>query len=370
MNPNGSKWWRLRYKLASKDNMLSVGTYPDVSLTKARAARDEARELIAAGINPSHHRRDEEAKAGRDTLEAIAREWLEVQRSKVKAQTVDRTLSRFERCLFPYLGKRLLNSIKPIDLLTCFKRLQATGATDAAHRLRSECSQLWRYAIPTGRAERDMPHDLIGLLDAHKSRHFAALTEPADVAKLMRDIHGYQGSPVVRAAVLLSALLFQRPGEIRQMEWAQVDLERAQWRYTVSKTNTLHAVPLANQAVAALRELQPLTGRGRYVFPGARSSARALSDNGVRTALRTMGYTNEQMTAHGFRAMARSLLAERGWRTDAIERQLAHKAAGPLGSAYDRAQFLEERTRMMQSCRGGASRLPLWCRTLVDPIES
>lgn len=353
VEPNGTKRWELRYTLAGRDGRFGCGLYPDVSLAKACERRDAARVLVANGENPAQHRKIELAKVNADTVGAVVREWLETRQVRSAESTRQRIASRFDRYVIPYLGNKQLIRVTPLELLSCLKRVQATGHKDVAHRLRGECSQVWRYAIPSGRADRDMPHDLIGALEPHERKHFAALTEPADVARLMRDIPNYHGSPEVRAALVLSALLFQRPGEIRQMKWEQLNLDGAEWRYVVSKTKrkdgTVHIVPLPFQALDTLRELRPLTGRSPYVFPGARSSQRPLSNNAVRIALRAMGYTAEQMTAHGFRAMARSLLAEQGWPIDVIERQLSHKASGPLGAAYDRAKYLDERRRLMQA---------------------
>jgi integrase len=283
--------------------------------------------------------------------------------------TVGRML---ERDVLPYIGKRPTTEIKTRELIAVFDRIRSRGVEETARRARTIVGQVFRYAIRRGIAEQDPTQALKGERRVKPVKHFAAFTDPDDVARLMRAIYDYKGTPEVRAAHKLSALLFQRPGEIRQMQWTQLDFEAAQWRYVVNKTKrhtgASHIVPLPVQAVAILHELHPLTGHGlglqpdapRYVFPTPKTKLRPLSENAVRQALRNMGFTNDEMTAHGFRAMARSLLAERGWKPDAIERQLSHKAAGPLGAAYDRAAYLEERRAMMQACRlpGQPARAP------------
>ena len=359
VTPAGGKLWRLKYRRPGtrKENLLSLGSYPDVSLKRARQKRDDARTLLADGIDPAAKRKAE-ANATADTFAAIAREWMEQTESKREAETNRMIRQRTEADLLPHLGARPINDIRAPELLAALRRVEARGALVIAKRLRQIAGQIFRYAVVTGRAERDPSGDLRGALKASPERHHAALTEPAAVGGLLRAIDGYQGSPIVRAALQLSPLLFQRPGEIRAMQWGEIDFDAAEWRVPAEKMKkrVAHIVPLSAQAVAILRDLQPLTGGGiagkpdapRYVFPGARTRMRPMSNNTVNASLRRIGYTGEQMTAHGFRATARTLLAELGWMPDAIERQLAHKASGPLGAAYDRAQFLDERRKMMQ----------------------
>jgi len=285
---------------------------------------------------------------------------MEQTRAKRATSTNDTIKTRTEIDLLPWLGMRPINEIKGPELLAVLRRVEARGSLIVAKRLRQIAGQIFRYAVATGRAERDPSGDLRGALKSPGAeRHHAALTAPADVAELMRAIDGYAGHFPTRCALQLSPLLFVRPGELRHAEWGEIDLGAGQWRIPAAKMKmkNAHIVPLSTQAVGILRELYPLTGAGipgkpnapRYVFPGARSHARPMSGNTVNAALRRIGYTGEQMTAHGFRATARTLLAELGWMPDAIERQLAHKASGPLGAAYDRAQFLDERRRMMQA---------------------
>lgn len=361
VQPNGSRWWRVDYRRpgSGKRNTLSLGTYPDVSLKRAREKREEARKLLADGIDPGA-KRQAERTANPDTFEAIAREWLAQTEAKRVATTNATIKERMEADLLPYIGLRPINDIKAPELLAALRRVEARGSLIVAKRLRQIAGQVFRYAVATGRAERDPSGDLRGALRSPGAeRHHAALTSPADVGELLRAIDGYTGSPITRAALVLSPLLFVRPGELRAAEWTEFDLDANEWRIPAAKMKmrTAHIVPLSTQAVGILRDLYPLTGgviagkpdAPRYVFPGARSRLRPMSNNTVNASLRRIGYTGEQMTAHGFRATARTLLAELGWMPDAIERQLAHKASGPLGAAYDRAQFLTERRKMMQA---------------------
>lgn len=359
--PNASKYWRLKYRFGGKEKRLAFGVYPAVSLKDAREKRDSARRQIGNGIDPGLAKRVAKiALAGADSFEAIAREWLGQTNAKRVATTNETIRTRLELDLLPWLGKRPVNDIKAPDLLAVLRRVEARGSLIVAKRLRQIAGQIFRYAVATGRAERDPSGDLRGALKSRGAeRHHAALTTPAEVGALMRAIDGYRGQPVTRWALQLSPLLFVRPGELRAAEWTEFDLDAAEWRIPAAKMKMrqAHIVPLSTQAVDILRELYPLTGDGipskpcspRYLFPGARSHTRPMSNNTVNAALRRIGYTGDQMTAHGFRATARTLLAELGWMPDAIERQLAHKASGPLGAAYDRAQFLVERRKMMQA---------------------
>jgi len=364
VNPNGSKWWRFAYSFGGREKMLSFGTYPDVSLNLARRRRDEARRLLAEGINPSDQRREARAVAAAsalNTFTAVVESWKADELAANSAEYQRNVARMLERDVLPYVGERPIVEIKTRELIAVFDRIRQRGVEETARRARMIVGQVFRYAIRRGIADYDPTQALKGERRVKPVKHFAAFTDPDDVAGLMRAIYDYKGTPEVRAALKLSALLFQRPGEIRQMQWTQLDLDAAQWRYVVNKakrhTGASHIVPLPAQAVVILRDLHPLTGHGlnlkpeatRYVFPTPKTRLRPLSENAVRQALRNMGFTNDEMTAHGFRAMARSLLAERGWKPDAIERQLSHKAAGPLGAAYDRAAFLDERKAMMQA---------------------
>lgn len=359
--PGGAKYWRLKYRHGGKEKRLAIGVYPEVGLKEARDKRDAARRLLREGVDPSVAKRAARiAQAGADSFEALAREWM-AQTAGKRVQTTNSTiLARLEADLFPWLGKRPVNEIKAPELLAALRRVEARGSLIIAKRLRQLAGQVFRYAVATGRAERDPSGDLRGALKSPGAeRHHAALTTPAEVGALMRAIDGYQGQFVTRCALALSPLLFVRPGELRAAEWPEFDLEAGEWRIPAAKMKMrqAHIVPLSTQAIALLRDLMPLTGQGvagrpdapRYLFPGARARTRPMSNNTVNAALRRIGYGGDQMTAHGFRATARTLLAEQGWLPDAIERQLAHKASGPLGAAYDRAQYLAERRRMMQA---------------------
>jgi len=378
--PNGSKYWRCKYRFGGKEKRLAFGVYPIVSLKGARDKRDAARKLIANGVDPSATKRATKiAQTGADSFEAIAREWLEQTEAKRVATTNDTIKSRVEADLLPWLGKRPINDIKAPELLATLRRVEARGSLIVAKRLRQIAGQIFRYAVATGRAERDPSSDLRGALKSPGAeRHFAALTSPADVGTLMHAIDGYQGQYITRCALALSPLLFVRPGELRSAEWPEFDLEVGEWRIPADKMKMrqAHIVPLSTQAVAILLDLHALTGNGipakpdapRYLFPGARSHTRPMSNNTVNAALRRIGYTGEQMTAHGFRATARTLLAELGWKPDAIERQLAHKASGPLGAAYDRAQFLAERRKMMQAWADYLDKLRVDDKNKIVPL--
>lgn len=364
VNPNGSKWWRFAYRYSGKERLLSFGTYPEVSLALARERRDDARKLIAAGTDPSEHRREQRAAAAvaaLNSFEAVTAHWTANElaiNSDEYCKTVGRML---ERDVLPYVGSRPIAEIKTRELIAVFNRIRERGVDETARRARVIVGQVFRYAIRRGILDYDPTQALRGERRRTPVKHHAAFIEPADVARLMQAINGYKGTPEVRAALKLSALLWQRPGEIRHMQWSELDWDAKEWRYVVNKTRRhtamTHIVPLPDQAVAILREIEPLTGHRltlrpdapHYVLPTPRTRLRPLSENAVRQALRNMGFTNEDMTAHGFRAMARSRLSEMGWKTDAIERQLSHKASGPLGSAYDRALFLSERRAMMQA---------------------
>lgn len=359
--PNESKYWRFKYRFDGKEKRLAFGVYPSVSLKDAREKRDSARRLIGNGVDPSLAKRAAKiARAGADSFEAVAREWLQQTNAKRAVSTNETIKARLEVDLLPWLGKLHVNEIKAPELLASLRRVEARGSLIVAKRLRQIAGQIFRYAVATGRAERDPSGDLRGALKSPGAeRHHAALTEPAAVGALMRAIDGYKGQFITRCALQLSPLFFVRPGELQAAEWTEFDLDAGEWRIPSAKMKMrqAHIVPLSTQAVQILRELYPLTGDGvsakpglpRYLFPGARSRTRPMSSNTVNAALRRIGYTGEQMTAHGFRATARTLLAELGWMPDAIERQLAHKASGPLRAAYDRAQFLVERRKMMQA---------------------
>jgi integrase len=353
ISPRGGKWWRLKYRYAGKEKRVSLGVYPEVNLKKARARTIDARQLLDAGVDPSESRRaakTAQMDGAANSFEVVAREWIEHQMKTWVKGHGERILTRFERDIFPWIGTRPIADLTAPELLTTVRRIEKRGALETAHRALGNCGQVFRYAIATGRAKRDPSTDLRGALPAVKPTHFAAITEPKPVGALLRAIDGYEGSLTVRCALRLAPLVFVRPGELRQAEWTAMDLDGGEWRYTVTKTNTPHIVPLSSQAVAILHELKQLTGRGRYVFSSARSSQRPMSDNAILAAMRRMGIAKDEMSGHGFRAMARTILDEvLGFRPDFIERQLAHAVRDPNGRAYNRTAHLVERRKMMQA---------------------
>lgn len=352
VTPSGGKWWRLKYRFDGKEKLLSLGVYPDTGLKDARDSRDEARKLLAKGIDPSENRKAKKtarADLAANSFEVVAREWFAKYEPTWAKDHANRTIRRFERDVFPWIGGNAIAEIKAPELLAVMRRIEKRGALETAHRALGNCGQVFRYAIATGRAIRDPSGDLRGALPPVKGEHFAAVTEPKQVAELLRTLDGYQGTLAVACALRLAPLVFVRPGELRNAEWADIDLDAAEWRYTVTKTNTAHIVPLATQAVTILRELHALTGAGRLVFPGARSNGRPMSDNAILAAMRRLGIGKDEMSGHGFRAMARTILDEvLGVRPDLIEHQLAHAVKDPNGRAYNRTAHLPERRKMMQ----------------------
>ena len=351
--PAGGKWWRLKYRYAGKEKRLSLGTYPDTGLKDAREKRDAARKLLAAGVDPGEQRKAAKAageERAANSFEVIAREWFAKHEPLWSLGHSSKVIARLENDAFPWLGGRPIADITAKELLTTVNRIVDRGAVETAHRVLQYCNQVLRYSIVTGRAERNPAADLRGALPPVKQTHHAAIIEPHAIGGLLRAIDGYQGSFVTRCALRLAPLLFVRPGELRHAEWAEFDLDAAQWNLPAEKMKMRepHLVPLAPQAVAILRELQALTGGGRYLFPSARSPRRPMSDNAVLSALRRMGYANDEMSGHGFRAMARTVLDEvLHFRPDYIEHQLAHAVKDPNGRAYNRTAHLAERRKMM-----------------------
>jgi len=349
----GSKLWRLKYRHEGKEKLLSLGKYPEVGLAEARQKKEEARKLIAAGIDPGAVKKAQKQAETEETetFEVIAREW-HTKFSPTWAKThTDGIMSRLERDIFPWIGKRPIAEIKAPELLTVIRRVESRGALESAHRVRTIAGQVFRYAVATGRAERDPAADLKGALPPKKVKHHAAIIDPKEICALLRAIDGYTGHFVVKCALRIAPLVFVRPGELRHAEWSEIDFEEATWNIPANKMKMKdpHLVPLCRQAVEILKDLQPLTGTGRYVFPSARSFARPMSENAILAALRRMGYSKEEMTGHGFRAMARTILDEvLQVRPDFIEHQLAHAVRDPNGRAYNRTAHLAERKRMMQ----------------------
>jgi len=351
----GGKYWRMDYAHAGKRKTLALGIYPEVTLAKARQRREKARELLADNIDPGVAKREEkqaQADAAANTFEAVARVWLKKTEAKRAEVTQSRVTTLLEKDVFPFLGNLPISTIKPRDVLEkAVRKIEARGSIDTAHRAKQICGQIFRYAVAVGMAERDVTADLRGALATIPESHFAAITEPKQAGELMRAIFEYTGHPCTVAALKLTPLVFVRPGELRTAEWSEIDLENAEWRIPGSKMKMKvdHLVPLSRQALQLLLSVQPITGHGRYVFPSLRTGERPMSENTINAALRGMGYSKEVHTAHGFRAMARTIMDEvMGERVDLIEHQLAHAVKDPNGRAYNRTAHLPARREMMQ----------------------
>lgn len=352
VSPAGGKWWRVKYRFNGKEKRLSVGTYPEVTLKDARDKRDELRKLLASGIEPSSHRKMLKSVSIENSIysfEVIAQEWLAKHLptwSDSHAKTVARL---FERDLIPCLGKSPIGSITPPQILEALRKIEARGAIETAHRAMGYCSQVFRYGVAVGRVESDPTRDLRSALTPFKNEHFSAPTDPIKLTHLLRTIDGYHGTYTVYNALRLAPLVFVRPLELRSAKWSDINFDTAEWRFTATKTNTPHIVPLATQAITILRELHEYTKTSPYVFPSARSNTRPMSNNAVLGALRRLGIEKEEACGHGFRAVARTLLDEvLGFRPDIIEHQLAHAVKDPNGRAYNRTVHLAERKVMMQ----------------------
>lgn len=352
VHSNGSKYWRLKYRFGGREKLLALGVYPEVSLADARQRRDDARKLLANGIDPGEFKQQAKRainEISANSFEAAAREWYAQNKAGWSESHGERIIRRLERDIFPWIGGKPIATLTAPDLLSAVRRIESRGAVETSHRALQNCGQILRYAVQNGRAERDFSADLKGALPQVRKTHLAAVTEPEKVAPMLRAFDSYSGSFVTKCALRLAPLVFVRPGELRHAEWADIDLEAGEWRYMVTKTQTPHLVPLARQAVEILKELHPLTGQGRYVFPSARTSERPMSDNAILAALRRMNIGKDEMTGHGFRAMARTILDEvLGVRPDFIEHQLAHSVKDPNGRAYNRTAHLAERRKMMQ----------------------
>ena len=348
------KYFRLDYRFLGKRKTLAIGVYPDVTLKKAREKRDDARRLLQNGIDPAQHRKETKAiqKQGADNcFEALAREWYTKNKhvwTKGHARTIIR---RLELNIFPWLGSKPIASITAPELLAVLRRIEERGALESAHRVLQICGQVFRYAIATGRAERNPSADLRGALPPTKPKRMSTITNPDKIGELLRAIDGYAGHLVTRCALRLAPLVFVRPGELRKAEWAEIDLENAEWKIPADKMKGRipHIVPLSSQAIEIFREIAPLTRNGRYVFPSLRTAQRPMSNNTVLAALRRLGYAKSEMSGHGFRSMASTVLHEQGWMSDVIERQLAHAERNSIKAAYNHAQHILERREMMQS---------------------
>jgi integrase len=368
VTPSGGKLWRFKYRFNNKEKKLAFGSYPEISLLDARRRRDDARRLLANSVDPGDVRKAQKQAniPETETFEVIAREWHTRFISTWTTGHAETIMSRLERDLFPWIGKYPIAAIKAPELLAVLRRVESRGALESAHRIRTICGQVFRYAVATGRAERDPAADLKGALPQPQEKHRAAITDPAEVGKLLRAIDGYQGSFIVKCALQIAPLVFVRPGELRHAEWAEIDFENAQWNIPAGKMKMKepHLVPLSKQAIEILTELKKLTGSGRYVFPG-RTSQRPMSDNAILAALRNMGYPKEEMSGHGFRAMARTILDEvLQVRPDFVEHQLAHAVRDPNGRAYNRTAHLDERIKMMKMWADYLDRLRVGAKVL------
>ena len=356
--PSGGKTFRLKFRFAGLEKTLTIGRYPQISLTQARKKAAEARETLAQGIDPAEQKQvtkqatiaakqAEQAKTT-NTLEAIAREWFAT-KTAWKDSHGERVFRRLELFILPTLGTLQIEDITAPMLLAALRQIENRGTLETAHRTLQATAQVFRYAKQTGRHHQHPCEDLRGALKTPKTAHLAAATDPAEVGELLRTIHSYRGTLPVEIALKLAPLLFVRPGELRTMQWADIDFDKAEWRYTTAKTGTPHIVPLPTQAIDLLESLKPLTGTGTFVFPSIRTSSRPMSDNAVLSAYRRQGISQDQLTGHGWRATARTLLDEElHYPVAIIELQLAHTVSDPLGKAYNRTTFLPERRQMMQ----------------------
>lgn len=350
---SGGKLWHFKYRYKGKEKKIAWGAYPEISLLDARQKRDEARKQLINGFDPGEIRKAQRQVTIQEieTFEAIAREWHKRFFSTWSEKYAETLMSRLELYVFPWIGKKPIAGIKPPEMLSVLRRIESRGTLDTAHRVKIICGQVFRYAVSTGRAERDSTADLRGALPRTQKKHRAAITEPKKVGALLRSIDAYQGSFVVQCALKLAPLVFLRPGELRRGEWEEISFENAEWNIPGSKMKMKepHLTPLSQQAIEILKELHKLTGNGRYIFPG-RTSNRPMSDNAILAALRNMGYAKEEMSGHGFRAMARTMLDEvLQFRPDIIEHQLAHAVKDPNGRAYNRTSHLAARKKMMQT---------------------
>lgn len=367
VTPSGGRLWRLKYRMHGREKLISLGAYPDVALRRAREKRDEARKLLADSIDPSAERQERRA-ALLETFEGVAEEWLNLQNRSLAPETISILGARLKSALYPYLGSKPVAEVTAQELLAALRRIEARGRYETAHRVRALAGRVLRYAVATGRAQHDVAADLKDALAPVKSKNFASVTEPIRVGELMRAIQGYTGHPVTALALKLAPLVFVRPGELRTAECSEFDLPNAVWRIPAvrMKMKEPHIVPLARQAVAILRELEPFAQGGRYLFPSLRTRDRPMSDNTINAALRRLGYSSEEQTGHGFRTMASTLLNEQGFPPDVIELQLAHTERNKVRAAYNKAQRLAERRKMMQAwadyldgLRAGANVAPI-----------
>jgi len=353
-NPTG-KYWKMAYRFGVKQKTLSLGVYPKVSLKEARGKRDDAHKLLEQNIDPSQHKKAARRKAivdsQADSFEAVARELIAKNKNKWSATYAKSTQSRLERHVFPWLGTMRIKEIEPPDVLSIIQRAENRGTIEMAHRLKMLCGQVFRYGIATGRIKSDPSRDLKGALAPMVTQHYATIIEPKKIGELLRAIQGFEGTFVVQCALQITPYVFVRPGELRHAEWSEINFDEEEWRIAARKMKmkALHIVPLSRQVIEILRELEPLTGSGQYVFPANGRLNRPMSENTINVTLRRLGYDKNEICAHGFRAMASTMLHEQGWNSDIIERQLAHKEGNAIKGAYNHARHLPERQKMMQA---------------------
>lgn len=350
---SGSKLWRMDYRFNSKRKTLAFGAYPDLSLAEARGKRDKARNLLVNEVDPSEAKKVIKATKKNlmaNSFEVIAREWIATKMQTKSEGYQKNVMRRFELYLFPWLGRRVISEITAPELLDVIRRIEKLNKVETAYRTLQATGQVFRYAVQTGRALRDITTDLRGALTPSVTKHMASFTEPSQIAELMRAIDGFTGTLTVQTALRLAPLVFVRPSELRKAKWSDIDLDASEWRYLVTKTKTEHIVPLCTQAITLLEGIKPLSGEGEFVFQGGHNPDKAMSEAAINAALRRMGYdTKTEITGHGFRAMARTILHERlNIDPHIIEHQLAHSVPDALGAAYNRTKFLDQRKVMMQ----------------------
>ncbi|NVN90164.1 MAG: integrase arm-type DNA-binding domain-containing protein [Desulfuromonadales bacterium] len=383
VSKTGGRLWRFNFIFDNKPNQLSLGSYPEITLADARQRREDARKLLAHGINPSDARKAEKQSQTQqsETFEVIALEWYNRQVPVWAATHAATVISRLKRDVFPHVGARPISELKATDMLQVFRRIEAREKIETAHRVKSICGQVFRYAVATGRAERDCTADLRGTLTPVIPKHHAALTDPKDVAPFLRAIDEYDGSFTVKCAMRLSSLVFLRPGELRLAEWTEFDLDAGEWNVPIermklkkrlkeARKGEKHLVPLARQAVEILKALHPVTGEGKYLFPSMTTNLKPISDNTINQAIRRLGYDKDEMTAHGFRAMARTILEEvLHIQPEIIEHQLAHVVRDSLGRAYNRTTHLSARKKMMQTWADYLDKLKSGAKIIQFPAK-
>lgn len=377
VTPTGSKLWRWKYRVAGKEKRLAIGAYPEVRAPEARKVMSEARTKMKAGIDPSAEKkakREQDKVAGDYTFEAVARTWFDKAHASLAASTRTKNLTYLEKDVFPFIGGRPIASLGAPDLLSVIRRIDGRGANDIARRAHSLCGRVFRYAVGHGLCDRDPSRDieLRDILPPADVQHHASVTDPKEAGELLRAIDGFTGSFTTRCALRFAPLVFVRPGELRHAEWTEFDFNKAEWRIPASKMKMKeqHLVPLSRQAIDVLCEIQQVTGCGQYIFPSERGGGRPMSENTVNAALRRMGYKSDEMTGHGFRSMASTLLHELGYPHQVIERQLAHGERNQVSAAYNFAEHLPERRRMMQEWADYLDRQKAGAEVIQLPIKA